>query len=309
MADVSNIGIIVSRGAEFTDFHQAADQMGFHSLWVTGGMFQSVSLGWAGGGGPEHPFTVLAAAAAATSRIRLGTGVMRDLMRDPVALASELARLDRLSNGRLVLGVSQSDWPGEHEQPIGSTLWARRGARAEELITLLKRLWAEDEVTFQGGHFRVQNASISERPVQPGGVPILVGGASLASVRLAATLADGWVHPSGGIPEQLLLYCATVKYLALEAKRDPSALELEKVIYLAIDDDKAQARRRLTILQQYYSRGYIVNYCCAYGPPADCAAFIRRTLESGIKRVLVCLMSPDVAELERLRREVIPLLE
>ena len=126
---------------------------------------------------------------------------------------------------------------------------------------------------------------------------------------LAATQADGWVHPSGGIPEQLLLYCATIKYLALEAGLDPDARQLEKIVYLAIDDDKVKAWHRLSVLQQYYGRGYRVNGWCAYGPPADCADFIRRTLESGIKRVLVCLMSPDVAELERLRREVIPLLE
>ncbi len=94
----------------------------------------------------------------------------------------------------------------------------------------------------------------------------------MAPIRLAATLADGWVHPSDGIPETLLLFSAAVKYLALEAERDPNALELEKVIYLAIDDDKAQARRRLAILQQFYGRGYIVYNCCAYGPPADCAA-------------------------------------
>ena len=306
MADASNIGIIVSRGAEFTDFYQAADQMGFHSLWVTEGVFHSVALGWSGGG-PKHPFTVLAAAAAATSRIRLGTGVIWNLMQDPVALASELARLDRLTNGRLIFGVSQGDWPDE--RPRAPTLWARRGARAEELITLLKRLWTEDEVSFRGNHLHVDNASIPERPAQPGGIPILAGGASLASIRLAATLADGWVHPSDGIPEQLLLFSAAVKYLALEAERDPNALELEKVIYLAIDDDKAQARRRLAILQQFYGRGYIVYNCCAYGPPADCAAFIRRILESGMKRVQVCLMSPDVAELERLHREVVPLLE
>ena len=126
---------------------------------------------------------------------------------------------------------------------------------------------------------------------------------------LAATQADGWVHPSGGIPEQLLLYCATIKYLALEAGLDPDARQLEKIVYLAIDDDKVKAWHRLSVLQRFYGRGYRVNGWCAYGPPADCAAFIRRTLESGIKRVLVCLMSPDVAELERLRREVIPLLE
>ena len=176
-------------------------------------------------------------------------------------------------------------------------------------MILLKKLWAEGEVSFRGSHFRIENASIPDRPVQPGGIPILVGGASLASIRLAATLADGWVHPSGGIPEQLLLFCSTVKYQALEAGRDPGALELKKVIYLAIDDDKVQAWNRLSVLQQFYGRGYRVNNWCAYGPSADCAAFIRRVLDSGIKRVLVCLMRPDVSELERLHREVVPLLE
>lgn len=269
VADASNIGSIVSQYAKFTDFYQAGDELGFHSLWLTRCVFQpdwpdkggAVGGRYASASAPtvntDPPLTVLASAVSATSRIRLGMGLAWNDMKDPVALASELARLDRLSGGRLVLGVSQGDWPDE--RPRGSTMWARRGARAEELIMLLKRLWREDEVSFHGNHFRFENATIPERPARSEGIPILAGGASLASIRLAATLADGWVHPSGGIPEQLLLFSSTVKYLALEAGRDPEALDLEKIIYLVVDNDKTQAWRRLSILQQFYGRGYNVN--------------------------------------------------
>ena len=100
-----------------------------------------------------------------------------------------------------------------------------------------------------------------------------------------------------------------VRRLASIAGRDPDSLELGKVVYLSIDDNKGRARQRIAPLLQSFYEGYNVDGWCAFGPPAECAAFIRGFLDAGITTVMLCLVPPDVEHLERLHREVIPLLK
>ena len=180
----------------------------------------------------------------------------------------------------------------------------------KETITVLKCLWGESEVSFKGSHFNLKRASIDVRPVQDGGIPILVGGTTSASLYLAATLADGWVHPSGGIPEGVERGCQIVRQLASRAGRNPDSLELGKVIYLSIDNGRALARQRIApLLEGFYRGRYNVDQWCAFGPPVECAAFIRRLLDTGLTTVMLCMVPTDVEQLERLHREVVPLLK
>ena len=303
MTDGPKIGLIVPRFEELPAFYQAADRMRFDSLWVTKMLFNRA---WTGSRGLD-PFGVLAAAAAVTSRIRLGTAVLWPLRQPILSLANETANIDSLSRGRLSLGLSNGTWPGEGDRD------ARRpkvGGRLKETITVLKALWSEPEVSFKGSHCNLRSASVDYRPVQAGGIPIFVGGVTSASVNLAATLADGWVHPSGGVPEGVRPGCQIVKRLASEAGRDPGSIELGKIIYLSIGDNRAEARNRIApFLEVFYRGSYNVDSWCAFGPPAECAAFIRRFLDIGITTLMLCLVLPDVQQLERLRNEVVPLLK
>ena len=304
MADGPKIDLIVPRFEEITDFYQAAEQMQFHALWFTEGLF-SHGLAWGRRIDQDH-VGVLTAAAAATSRIRLGTTQIGSPSPPISSFATELANFDRLSSGRVSLGVAQHQWPDEG---IRDGRRPRIGRRLNETITLLKRLWSEDEVTFKGQHFNLDRESIGVRSVQVGGIPILVSGITSASVNLAATLADGWVHPSGGIPGGVARGCDMVRRLATRAGRDPDSLELGKIIYLSIDNDRGRARSSIAPLLQSYYDGYNVDSWCAFGPPAECAAFIRGFLVAGITTVMLCLVPTDVEHLERLHREVVPLLK
>ena len=304
MADESNLGFIVPRYEELPAFYQAADQMGFHSLWITEMLFNRA---WTRTRALDR-FGALAAAAAMTSRIRLLTAVKRPMKHPILSHATEIANMVCLSGGRLSLGLSQNErWPGEGQR---DALRPRVGGRLKETITVLKSLWSEAEVSFKGSHFNLERASIDVRPVQVGGIPILVGGTTSASLYLAATLADGWVHPSGGIPEGVERGCQIVKQLASRAGRDPDSLELGKVIYLSIDNRRARARQRIApLLEGFYRGRYDVDRWCAFGPPAECAAFIRRFLDAGFTTAMLCLVPPDVEQLERIHREVVPLLK
>ena len=276
--------------------------MGFHSLWVTEMLFNRA---WTGSNGLDS-FGVLTAAASVTSRIRLLTAVLWPLHQPILSFADEMANIDNLSGGRLSLGLSNGSWPGEGDRDGSRT---KAGGRLQETITVLKSLWLEPEVSFKGSHFNLEGASLDTRPIQNGGIPILVAGVTSASVNLAATLADGWVHPSGGAPECIERGCQIVKQVAERAGRDPDSLDLVKVIYLSIHDNRAKARERIApFLEGFYRGRYDVDSWCAFGPPADCAAFIKRFLDAGFTTVMLCLVPPDAEHLERSHREVMPLL-
>jgi len=314
MDDGPNIDLIVPRSEEIPDFYQAAEQMGFHALWFTETLFSQAqairrrtSPGWTFLG-PGDGVSALAAASAATSRIRLGAAMFGN-SDSILSFAEETANLDIVSHGRLSVGLSQHRWP---EEGISEGRRPRIGVRFNETITLLKRLWSEDEVSFKGSHHHLEKASIDVRPVQEGGIPLFVAGVTSAAVDLAATLADGWVHPSGGIPYGAARGCDYVWQCAARAGRDPDSLELGKIIYLSIDNSrfraKARARERIAPLLQSFYGGYDVDNWCAFGKPAECAAFIQGFLDAGITTVMLCLVPADVEHLERLHHEVLPLL-
>ena len=152
MDDGPNIDLIVPRSEEIPDFYQAAEQMGFHALWFTETLFSQAqaiqrrtSPGWTFLG-PGDGVSALAAASAATSRIRLGTAMFGN-SDSILSFAEETANLDIVSHGRLSVGLSQHRWP---EEGISEGRRPRIGVRFNETITLLKRLWSEDEVSFKG---------------------------------------------------------------------------------------------------------------------------------------------------------------
>ena len=118
--------------------------MGFHSLWFTEMVF---SRGWTDGKGRDL-FGVLPGAAAVTSRIRLGAAPLGDAA-SILSFAAETANMDILSSGRLTLGLSPGRWPDEGKRD-GSR--PRLAGRLLETITLLKKLWSEDQVSFKGSH-------------------------------------------------------------------------------------------------------------------------------------------------------------
>ena len=130
-----------------------------------------------------EPLTVLAAAAAVTSKIRLGTSVLLAALRHPTLLAKTVATLDFLSAGRMTLGMGF----GSRENDFTSIgiPYEHRGGRAEELVRLVRRLWAENSVTHKGKFYQVENVTIGPRPIQNPYPPIWMGGSAEAALKRA----------------------------------------------------------------------------------------------------------------------------
>lgn len=137
-----------------------------------------------------HPSTVLAYIAGVTSELKLGTGIVLIAQRNPVVLAKEMASLDVLSKGRLILGIGAGYLKAEFDA-LGVD-FATRGARTDEYIDALRALWNQDNPEFAGRYVRFSGIDARPRPVRAGGPPIVAGGHSAAAFKRAVTRCQGW---------------------------------------------------------------------------------------------------------------------
>ncbi len=161
-----------------------AEELGFDSVWMAEHH-----------GVPDHywpsPLMALAGFAILTSRLVLGSNVVVVPFYHPVRLAEEIALLDVISQGRVVAGMAIG-YKMDEFLLYGASL-ERRGARFEEALALMKALWSQERVTFQGEHYRVEDARIEPRPVAQPHPPIWIGGWGPFTLRRAAILADAWI--------------------------------------------------------------------------------------------------------------------
>jgi probable F420-dependent oxidoreductase len=165
------------------------------------------------------PLIWMAYVAARTSTIKLGTGILILPQHNPVITAKQIATLDVMSAGRILIGIGVG-WLAEEFDALGVE-FASRGARTDEYVAAMRVLWSDDAPTFSGEFVQFKGAYCRPQPVN-GNVPIIVGGHSKAAARRAGRIGDGF-FPARGISEDLLQLARTT---ASENGRDPDALEI-----------------------------------------------------------------------------------
>ena len=173
---------------------RAAESLGFESLWTGEHVVLPEPRQAPSPAEPDfamlHPSTGLAYLAGVTERIRLGTGIVLVAQRNPVVLAKEMASLDVVSGGRLILGVG-AGYLHQEFKALGIP-FEERGARTDEAIDVMRCLWNMEHPSFRGRFTRFNHIQAQPRPVQAGGPPIVVGGASRAALRRTIVRAQGW---------------------------------------------------------------------------------------------------------------------
>jgi probable F420-dependent oxidoreductase len=206
-------------------FAGRAEQAGYDGLWT----FQRLLVPAGSAMEPVYqsvldPMVALGFAAACTSRIRLGVAVLNFPYVSPSVLAKQAATVDVLSGGRHDLGLGIG-WMPEEFEAAGAPM-ARRGARAEEYIAVLRALWADGVSRFSGEFYSVPASRVDPKPVQPGGPPVLLGGAAPATLRRAGRLADGWITSSRTDLSRVGEGIEVVRSAARDAGRDPDAIRI-----------------------------------------------------------------------------------
>ena len=185
-----------------TDFARRAEAAGLDSIWMGEHvvLFDDMEFPYPGsadgripvppGGGMLDTVATFGLLAGCTQSLRFGTGICLVPQRNPIYTAKEFATLDWLSNGRVDFGIGVG-WCKEEVLACGYG-WDDRGARCDEFLTLMQKLWTESSVTFQGKHIDVQGARLDPKPVQQPHIPIIVGGHSQRGLRRAAEFGSGW---------------------------------------------------------------------------------------------------------------------
>jgi probable F420-dependent oxidoreductase len=189
------------------------------------------------------PLIWLAFAAAAAPTLRLGTCILIVPQRNPLVLAKELATLDRLSGGRVELGLGVG-WMKEEFDALGVP-WERRGARTDEYVAAMRALWSGPEVEFHGEFVDFPRVTCSPRPVQES-IPILVGGDTDAAIARAARLADGYFPGEGDI-DRLAGLIARLREATERAGRDPDSVAVNAMFTQFLGDPAEGAERLAAI--------------------------------------------------------------
>jgi len=301
---MANIGLAWVNPAPLTksenavNFAKKCEAMGCHSMWSIDRIAYD----------NLEPLTVLAAAAGATQRIRLGTSVLLGNTRHPTHLAKIIATLDFISNGRFTLGLGFGS--RENDYQAVEIPYEHRGSRAVEQVQLMKRLWTEDNVTHKGRFFNVENVTIGPRPIQKPHPPIWTGGSAEAALKRAGSWADGYICGSSAIADFQVTWEKIASYAAA-AGRNPNAIERASLAFMAIDDDKAKAVKCVEdYTMRYYGRiRNPVESSSIVGSPDQCVERIQYFLSKGLSTLIIGVADPDPRQLDLFGEKVLPQLK
>jgi probable F420-dependent oxidoreductase len=272
-----------------------AEALGFTGAWVVEQVVGTIpSL---------EPIDLLTFAAAVTQRLRVGAAVLLTALRTPLHTAKSLATLDQLSGGRLDVGVGLGGQPAVY--PAFGLSAERRAARFAEGVILMKRLWTEPRVTFDGEFYRLKDLPMEPKPRQRPHPPIWFGGHHPDALRRAVALGDAFM---GAGSASTATFAAEVGLLrrALEAaKRDPVTFPVAKRVYIAVDDDRARAGRRLTEwFGGFYHRPQLAEEVSVWGSAEQCAEGLRAVVAAGAGMLMLNPVFDDEEQLERFAAEL-----
>ncbi|HMQ27734.1 MAG TPA: LLM class F420-dependent oxidoreductase [Acidimicrobiales bacterium] len=258
------------------DLAQHAEAAGFDSVWTIEHVIypegyeseypysRSGKMAGDASSPMPDPLIWLAFVAAATTTLRLGTGVLILPQRNPLILAKEVATLDALSGGRVDLGIGVG-WLEEEFDALGVP-FARRGARTDEYVAVMRSLWDGDHASFAGDFVSFDDVSSNPKPAH-GRVPIHVGGHSRLAAERAGRLGDGFFPAKGDIAELIDI----MRQTAADAGRDPDAIEVSYGSREALGPEGLDAIAALA--EAGVDRVIVPSFIFLGNPAEDLAAF------------------------------------
>ena len=282
------------------DFLLQAETLAYDSVWVQEQIIGDFAI--------LEPVSLLNFAAALTSRLRLGTSVLLTVLRNPVQLAKSLSTLDHLSRGRLTVGIGLGvGGSGAGNDSIFGATDGRRVRRFVEGIEVMKALWTEPGASFQGSFWRFQGVAMEPKPVQKPHPPIWFGAHREPALRRAVKYGDGWMGAGSSSTTTFIKESALLRRLLDEARRDPATFTVSKRVYIAVDDDRQRAERRLREwFAVRYKSSELASRVAVWGSRLECVDKLREIVHAGANHLLLNPVFQEMEHLELLAKEVIP---
>jgi len=273
-----------------------AEETGFDAFFRSD---HYLTMGGDGLPGPTDAWVTLAGLARETSRIRLGTLMTAATFRLPGPLAIAAAQVDQMSGGRVELGIGAGWFEAEHTAygiPFPSL--GERFDRYEEQLTVITGLWntsVGETFDFEGTHYRLSGSPALPKPVQEGGIPVIVGGAGKKRTpRLAARYAGEFNVPFSSAADNARLF-AGVRQACEEAGRDPASMVYSSALVLCVGKDEAEIARRAEAIGREVDE---LREHGVAGTPAEAVDILGRYAEAGAQRVYLQVL--DLSDLDHL---------
>ena len=282
---------------------ETAERLGYHSVWVGDSITSKPRM---------EPLTTMAAIAARTQRVKIGTAVMLTALRHPVHLAHALATIDNISNGRTILGVGagrgDNDMYVQEHAAVGVPI-KERADRMEEGLRLMRSLWTQDKVNSQGPHYPLHDVSLEPRPVQDG-IPIWISSNWVRrGLRRVGEMGDAWITNVTS-PDIFKQCWDSIAEHAAKAGRDPDSIRRCLYISVNLNTEEQSLKEGDAFMQAYYGRPYEAvskQLLCVFGPPEKCADVINRYREAGVSYFIVRFASPNqMAQMAAFTEKVLP---
>jgi len=284
---------------EIRRYIERAEALGFHSLWV------QEQAGLRAAAGALEGVSMLSYAAALTRRIRLGNAVFLINLRNPIQLAKSLASLDQLSQGRLIVGVGLGGVTRLYEAYGLSP--EHRVSRFVEALTLMKKLWTEENFTFEGKFWQLKNASLAPRPFQKPHPPVWFGANSPAALKRAVKHGSGFIGAGSSSSGDFKSKVQTVLSALAEAKKDSADFIIGKRVYLAVDKDRERAAKRLREwFGLFYGQADLADRVAVWGSAEECVERLREIVAAGARLLLLNPVFDMMEQMEVLASEVVP---
>jgi probable F420-dependent oxidoreductase len=272
---------------------QAAERLGFVSAWTTDHVIMPAEQA-----GPYReifePLMILGYLSALTSKVNLGISVIVVPQRNGIVLAKQLATLDHLCQGRLIVGVGAGWNEREFEMLDAAGRYHRRGAYLNETIRVWRHLWTTPGQPFEGEFFHLDDVAFGPLPYTDGGPAIWVGGQSLGARRRAGRYGAAW-HPVGISAADLAEQFVAVKDTAEKAGRPAPAAAARLPMRFSVGGGPMNANRKIQVLE---------------GEPSQIIGALNEYVDAGASEIICHFGSPDgdevVANMETFAREVMP---
>lgn len=282
------------------------EQLGFDSLWVWDHILLGVK--------PNFPIidslTLLTAIAARTEKIKLGTGILVLPLRNPVVLAKQLSSMDRLANGRLIMGMA-SGWYKREFDAVGVP-FDKRGKIMDEDLEILTRFWTEDMVEGEYSQHKISGGVMFPKPVQKPRPSILIGGYVDRVLKRAAVAGDGWLTYFYR-PESFAKSWAKIRRFAEEGGKNPGALL--NAAQLPIRVGKSRVAVESEMMEwlgnewDYASWSESTKDSAILGTVDDCVEQLKAHLDVGVQKLIFVPYKYEMDQIETIAREIIPRLK
>jgi probable F420-dependent oxidoreductase len=283
------------------DYLARAEELGFDSAWTGEQVIGSMPF--------LGPIETLTYAAACTQRLRLGCAALVSPLHNPVHLAKHVSTLDQLSHGRLDIGLTTGGrfrmFSAFDVDPASFV------TRFTEGLGLMKALWTQDRVDFDGRFWQLRDAAMEPKPWQKPHPPIWFGATHPNALRRAVRLGNGFFGSGIATNAEFAEQVRSSREALEEHQRDPATFAIAKRVYIAVDDNADRARTRIAdALDEFYGYFGLTGLApvAVAGTPDDCLAGLHEVAEAGAQMILLNPLFDDLEQMERLATEVIPKL-